>query len=598
MVVGKVMRWSPWAPSSSSSSTKKKKEKKTERFDATMTVAKVEGLGAAMFGEGSAVAFTVRRARRTVGFTREAAVRADGVAEFREGDNGFGRICYGSGGDLEVSFCVSHGTRDESKRQKEKKLEEIGTETVSFSEWFLASQSTKKKSQFQAQRKRVPIILVKDGLTAEAILHVDVSFRETRKPEKKSETPAFLNKEEEEEETTDDSSTFNSNSLELSQLLSLTDETEKPYECKNRIRTANTNSSNPSTSSSSVSSSPELHLQSSSKRRFFPWGRRKIGNKRYDDEEVGSRKTQPSSNCSPQSKETVEPNDTWVSKEIISRDGQTKLKSKTFFASIDQRDESAGGESACTALVAVIADALLSKQDYVPNRLEFDNLIKEGSVEWQKLCNNTSYINRFHNKHFDLDTILEANIRDISVLSEKSFVGFFQPESFESLCGAMSFDDIWNEITSDIGGEPRIYIISWNDHFFVLKVETDSFYIIDTLGERLFEGCTKAYMLKFDDFTEMYRVSEKGEEDELICTGKECCREFIKRFLAAIPLREELELEEKGTGNPNTALHQRLQIEFHLTQASSKAFVVDDIDWFHLTQASSNALVVDDINWW
>lgn len=294
---------------------------------------------------------------------------------------------------------------------------------------------------------------------------------------------------------------------------------------------------------------------------------------------------------SSQSKESTEinrvedPIGSWESMELISRDRQTKLKSQAFFASIDQRDESAGGESACTALVAVIAHALHSKATYTPTRSEFDTLIREGSSEWQKLCNDASYMDRFHNKHFDLDTILEAKVRPISALPEKSFIGFFQPESFQSLHGAMSFDDIWNEIASDAGKEPRIYIVSWNDHFFVLKVDSDAYYIIDTLGERLYEGCTKAYMLKFEDSTEMYRLSENDEERdgpdgaEVICRGKECCKEFIKRFLAAIPLREELEVEEKGTGNPNTALHWRLQIEFHLTEATPNAVVVDDIAW-------------------
>ncbi|KAI7990730.1 hypothetical protein LOK49_LG12G02057 [Camellia lanceoleosa] len=39
-------------------------------------------------------------------------------------------------------------------------------------------------------------------------------------------------------------------------------------------------------------------------------------------------------------------------------------------------------------------------------------------------------------------------------------------------------------------------------------------------------------------------VSSDQASDDEICSGKECCREFMKRFLAAIPLRE-LELEKK-----------------------------------------------------
>ncbi|RWW39829.1 hypothetical protein BHE74_00054803 [Ensete ventricosum] len=273
---------------------------------------------------------------------------------------------------------------------------------------------------------------------------------------------------------------------------------------------------------------------------------------------------------SAESDEDDDPVGSWRSKEFISRDKQTKLKVQTFFASIDQRDPSAGGESACTAIAAVIASALHDNELNTPTRSEFDALIREGSSEWQKLCNNATYIESFPDKHFDLETVLEAKIKPISVSPDKSFIGFFRPENFKSLHGAMSFDDIWHEITSDLGGDSKVYIVGWNDHFFMLKLEANAYYVMDTLGERLHEGCKKAYILRFDDSSEMCRWQEnKAIEDseELICRGKECCREFINRFLAAIPLQEELELEEKGVGI-NTALHQRLQIEFHLTEAS------------------------------
>ncbi|KAF8400628.1 hypothetical protein HHK36_013927 [Tetracentron sinense] len=290
----------------------------------------------------------------------------------------------------------------------------------------------------------------------------------------------------------------------------------------------------------------------------------------------------------------------WEAKELISRDGQAKLKANVFFASIDQCSEKADGESACTALVAVIADWFQSNRDAIPTRSQFDSLITEGSSEWRKLCDNEAYIQCFPDKHFDIETVLQADLRPLSVVPEKSFIGFFCPESFESLKGAMSFDGIWDEISSNMGDrEPRVYIVSWNDHFFVLKVEDDAYYIIDTLGERLFEGCNQAYILKFDDSALMYRLPEKAEDgrkeiggveteecgksndsgdkkreesEELICSGKDCCREFIKRFLAAILLKE-LEVEEKkGTLVGKTlSLHQRLQIEFHFTSASSSS---------------------------
>nr|GLL37907.1 uncharacterized protein LOC109169600 [Ipomoea trifida] len=263
----------------------------------------------------------------------------------------------------------------------------------------------------------------------------------------------------------------------------------------------------------------------------------------------------------------------WESKELMSRDSETKLKSDVFFASFDQRSDKAAGESACTALVAVISHWLHSNADATPTRPEFDDLIVQGSSEWRSLCDDASYLNDFPNKHFDLETVLHAGVRRVAITRDSSFVGFFNPEKFASLSGAMSFDEIWQKIVAINDSHPRVYIISWNDHFFVLKIDRDAYYIIDTLGERLFEGCEKAFVLRFDDSSLMVQKENGDDEDDekIICSGKECCREFIVRFLAAIPL-EELEEEEKKEAVSYFSLHQRLQIEFNLTCMLSSPF--------------------------
>ncbi|KAK6944137.1 NT-type C2 domain [Dillenia turbinata] len=314
----------------------------------------------------------------------------------------------------------------------------------------------------------------------------------------------------------------------------------------------------------------------------------------------------------------------WENKEIISRDGHMKLQTKVFFASIDQRSERAAGESACTALVAVIADWFQKYRDLMPIKSQFDSLIREGSLEWRNLCENETYRARFPDKHFDLETVLQAKIRPLSVVSEKSFIGFFHPEGmdeggFDFLHGAMSFDNIWDEIShagSQLSGndDPLIYIVSWNDHFFVLKVEPDAYHIVDTLGERLYERCNQAYILKFDKNTLINRLpivaqssiekpvrdqqmvaaaaeqprnegtptdpkgapvtrepreivtkleeTVQNEEEEVVCQGKDSCKEYIKSFLAAIPIRELKDDIKKGL-MATTPLHHRLQIEFH-----------------------------------
>uniref|UniRef100_A0A803NUG3 C2 NT-type domain-containing protein n=2 Tax=Cannabis sativa TaxID=3483 RepID=A0A803NUG3_CANSA len=307
----------------------------------------------------------------------------------------------------------------------------------------------------------------------------------------------------------------------------------------------------------------------------------------------------------------------WESKEVTSRDGLMKLQAQVFFASIDQRSERAAGESACTALVAVIADWLQSNQDEMPIKSDFNSLIRDGSSEWRNLCKNKEYIERFPDRHFDLETVLQAKVRPLTVVPEKSFIGFFHPEGLKEgeldfLNGVMSFDSMWDEISrlaSDLpcnGESSSIYIISWNDHFFVLKVERDAYYIIDTLGERLFEGCNQAYVLKFDKDTIIERLPQEKKqldektgrgkvekrhsknskeakveksqpkslnevendnkvEVEVVCRGKESCKEYIKSFLAAIPIRE-LQVDLQKGLMASTPIHHRLQIEFHYTE--------------------------------
>ncbi|KAL0410228.1 UNVERIFIED_CONTAM: hypothetical protein Slati_3612500 [Sesamum latifolium] len=303
---------------------------------------------------------------------------------------------------------------------------------------------------------------------------------------------------------------------------------------------------------------------------------------------------------------------TWEQKEITSRDGHMKIQAQVFFASIDQRSERAAGESACTALVAVIADWLQNNHNLMPVKSQFDSLIRDGSLEWRNLCEHDIYRERFPDKHFDLETVLQAKVRDLCVVPEKSFIGFFHPdvmegENFEFLHGAMSFDNIWDEISrseSSSNGEAPVFIVSWNDHFFILKVEADAYYIIDTLGERLHEGCNQAYILKFDINTTIYNLpstshseeeksgdeqhafsedskdgivvtrpedsTKKEKEEEVVCRGKESCKEYIKNFLAAIPIRE-LQADIKKGLTMSTPLHHRLQIEFHYSQLQEPA---------------------------
>ncbi|XP_051143609.1 uncharacterized protein LOC127260019 [Andrographis paniculata] len=305
----------------------------------------------------------------------------------------------------------------------------------------------------------------------------------------------------------------------------------------------------------------------------------------------------------------------WEQKEITSRDGVTKLKTQVFLASIDQRSERAAGEGACTALVALVAHWLHSNPGVMPVKSQFDALIRDGSLEWRNLCEDEVYAGKFPDKHFDLETILEeARVRPVSLVPEKSFVGFFEPDGLDFLEGAMTFDGIWDEISGRASemcarSEALVYIVSWNDHFFVVKVEWDRYYVIETLGERLEEGGRQAFILKFDKDTTMMTTTTIEEDDEAPAMeeneiendkdekrvipiarrrtssvkGKETCREYMKKFMAAIPIREvqedilkkkrererEREMELEMPLLLSQLHHRRLQIEFHYTQTNT-----------------------------
>ncbi|KAI5057719.1 hypothetical protein GOP47_0027734 [Adiantum capillus-veneris] len=303
----------------------------------------------------------------------------------------------------------------------------------------------------------------------------------------------------------------------------------------------------------------------------------------------------------------------WEKRELVSRVGHMKLSTKVFFASIDQRSERAGGE-------------------------KFDTLIRQGSAEWRTLCADEVYMKKFPDQHFDLDSVLEAKIRPLGIVEGGTSVGFFKPEIensiFDFLHGAVLFDDIWEAsiveaeesqlLKAGETFEPAVYIVSWNDHFFLLKVDKEAYYIIDTLGERLFEGCKQAYMICFDKETKLthqHRAEQEfegtkkpqkatsslqidpkngtdlptstnrpnespgsahqqqlhktaqddglsshlEENSEIEYTGRDACKEFIKGFFAALALKQLHKDIEKGLLG-TSPLHKRLQIEFHRTR--------------------------------
>ncbi|GKA24821.1 hypothetical protein Tco_0710854 [Tanacetum coccineum] len=242
----------------------------------------------------------------------------------------------------------------------------------------------------------------------------------------------------------------------------------------------------------------------------------------------------------------------WEKRTVKSRDGKLELQTEIFLATIDQ--------------------------------------MKMDQQKWRNLCKEEAHKDKFIDHHFDLDTVIQAQVRPLEVVFEKSYVDFFRLENTnekDPLQDAMSFDSIWEEIQNgESTSEECVYIVSWNDHFFVLKKEKNTMYIIDTLGERLTEGCDKAYILKFNEESMIHNIEPKTKipkaESEglhndssvireqhkkennsgIVCKGTSYCKEIIKGILASIPLGELQSKVERGI-NGDTPLHQLLQIEFH-----------------------------------
>lgn len=359
----------------------------------------------------------------------------------------------------------------------------------------------------------------------------------------------------------------------------------------------------------------------------------------------------------------------WERRSVLSRDGELELITDVFLATIDQRSEKASGGSACTVLSVMIADWLHTNPGILPLRCQLDQLVREGSLIWRNLCQDENHRERFSDQHFDLETILKEEITPLTEVVDLSYVGFLGmdelQEGAEFLEEAMSFDCIWDQILRDgTKMEYQVYICSWNDHFFVVKTEKDAIYLIDTFGERLYEGCNQAYILKFDKDSVIYRhktspsthtdgersvessplstkeghcnAQENGshkevtceeikpckeknmknqeennhdkiknflakeaawngkqsskevtssseeitfeenkassneeidqrdqeEKKEMISEGMECMREYIKGFLASLPVRQ-LKMEMRMGSVREHTIHQRLQIEFH-----------------------------------
>ena len=170
----------------------------------------------------------------------------------------------------------------------------------------------------------------------------------------------------------------------------------------------------------------------------------------------------------------------------------------------------------------------------------------------------------------------------------KSFVGFLRPPGVKK--GDSPVLDALAEaapplcaIVRELAASPAptcSYAVSWNDHFFLLHFRREAgetvAYVMDSLGERLCEGCRRAYVLRFDGDSLSSRDGQSAtgrREDEAPAEepadAAAAAAAFIGDVLPSRALRDlgaRILAKDAEDPDPET-LMRRLQIEFHRVEA-------------------------------
>ncbi|KAF4378107.1 hypothetical protein G4B88_022930 [Cannabis sativa] len=186
----------------------------------------------------------------------------------------------------------------------------------------------------------------------------------------------------------------------------------------------------------------------------------------------------------------------------------------------------ASGYGACSVIAIFIAHWLHCNPKLMPTRVQFESLILEGSSEWRALSNESSYCqNKFSNNHFDIEIVINAGIRPVSICTDRSVTGMFEVEKINLLKDMFSLDNMWETITKDLTTEPKNFVVGWNDHFFVLKLEL-----------------------------------HVSPINKFFARAKDCCKEYMRKFLSS-NIVMKLEKEYKRGYIQLPYLYEKLQID-------------------------------------
>eukprot|EP01026_Neomeris_dumetosa_P062472 TRINITY_DN5911_c0_g1_i11.p1 TRINITY_DN5911_c0_g1~~TRINITY_DN5911_c0_g1_i11.p1 ORF type:complete len:764 (-),score=131.61 TRINITY_DN5911_c0_g1_i11:854-2806(-) len=215
----------------------------------------------------------------------------------------------------------------------------------------------------------------------------------------------------------------------------------------------------------------------------------------------------------------------WWRKRISTRANEHSiaLDVDVCYAKFDQRSSQAEGYAACACMSVVLAEWLLQNPGKLPiQQGQMEQLLLTGARDWQliqqSLGEDAGASSRQSNDgHIYLETALEQLGRQASLVVDGQYVVFLRPFEGsnvkldcppleEYLSSTPSLSEIWKEMEQRA---PCVFIVAWNEHFALLEfMEDGRVFFVDTLGERLHEGCDRAYILRFP-CTEVQHLPEE-----------------------------------------------------------------------------------------
>ena len=221
----------------------------------------------------------------------------------------------------------------------------------------------------------------------------------------------------------------------------------------------------------------------------------------------------------------------WLHLELALPDGDPSaafLAADVFFASIDQRSAEAGGSGACACTAVALASWLEAHPEELPvgrGGQELDDLIRDGSATWRELraCAATAAV--FPDGHFDLDTALGQTRSRLQAVPGASFVAFMAPpaealakleagaaEALQGLLkGAPTLESALRSAHGEARpGRPATAVVSLLDHHSCVRLcSSGECVLVDTLGERLYEANTKAFLMRFSSLDDLVTFMQR-----------------------------------------------------------------------------------------